>query len=92
MFNKLKEIFNVKSELDECKDQLKATQQKVELLEKKVSDCEAVLLDHHKTIAMIAVIQSNMLAEFERTLTSGAKVSKKMKVHVSSSKDDEFIN
>jgi hypothetical protein len=96
LFNLLKSIFtkdDTSNLVEELTKQLKETTGRVSLLEKKVSDYEQVLYEHHKTIAAIASIQANLLAEMERAIkTSGTKKTRTVFTHTSSSKGDDFIN
>lgn len=96
MFNLLKSIFakdDTSNLVEELTQQLKETKGRVTLLEKKVTDYEQVLYEHHKTIAAIASIQANLLSEMERAIkTAGTKKTRAVFTHTSSSKGDDFIN
>ena len=96
MFNKLKTIFvkeDASNLVDELTNQLKETRERVSLLEKKVSDYEQILYEHHKTIAAIATIQTNLLSEMDRAIkTASTKKGRVSFTHTTSSKGDDFIN
>lgn len=94
MFDKLLDLFSQKNDSEEEKARLfKLFKDRVDLLEKKVADYEAILTDHHKTIATIAFIQTNMLNEMDRAIKMASTNKRSRTIyHTTSSKDDDFIN
>lgn len=94
MFHKLIDLFTQKNDVEEEKDrQLKIVKERVDLLERKVADYEAILADHHKSIATIAFIQTNLLNEMDRAIKVASSSKKGRTVyHTTSSKGDDFIN
>jgi uncharacterized membrane protein YgaE (UPF0421/DUF939 family) len=95
LFNKLRSIFTTDDKPDPLKlveEQLKIANGRIDLLEKKVVDYELILYDHHKTIASIASIQTNLLSELDRALKETAVKRSRSRSFTSSSKDDDFIN
>lgn len=91
MFNKLIDLFTQKNDIED--QEMKIIKARLDLLEKKVSDYEALLADHHKSIATIAFIQTNLLNEMDRAIkvASGNK-GRRTVLHTTSSKGDDFIN
>ena len=65
---------------------------RVDLLEKKVADYEAILADHHKSIATLAFIQTNLLNEMDRAIKVATSKKGRTVNHATSSKGDDFIN
>ena len=93
MLHKIVALFEQKNDADDKDQQLKIINARVDLLEKKVADYEALLADHHKTIATIAFIQSNLLNEMDRAIKSSSAGKRTRTVyHTTSSKGDDFIN
>ena len=94
VFHKLIDLFAQKNDAGQEKDlQLKIIKERVDLLEKKVADYEAILADHHKSIATIAFIQTNLLNEMDRAIKVASSNKKGRSVyHTTSSKGDDFIN
>lgn len=94
MFHKLIDLFTQKNSTEQEKDlQLKIIKDCVDLLEKKVADYEEILADHHKSIATIAFIQTNLLNEMDRAIKVATANKKGRTVyHTTSSKGDDFIN
>lgn len=94
MFHKLIDLFAQKNNAEDEKDrQLKIVNQRVDLLEKKVADYEAILADHHKSIATLAFIQTNLLNEMDRAIKVSTSNKKGRTIyHTTSSKGDDFIN
>lgn len=93
MFHKLIDIFAQKNNAEDEKDrQLKIVNQRVDLLEKKVADYEAILADHHKSIATLAFIQTNLLNEMDRAIKVATSKKGRTVNHATSSKGDDFIN
>lgn len=91
MFNKLVELFTQKNDIED--QEIKIIKSRLDLLEKKVADYEALLADHHKSIATIAFIQSNLLNEMDRAIKVATTSKNKRTVyHTTSSKGDDFIN
>lgn len=94
MFNKLLDLFAQKSDAEDVKDQeMKLVKSRLDLLERKVADYEELLADHHKSIATIAFIQSNLLNEMDRAIkVATTNKNKRAVYHTTSSKGDDFIN
>lgn len=94
MFNKLIDLFTQKSDVEDVKEQeMKIVKARLDLLEKKVSDYEELLADHHKSIATIAFIQTNLLNEMDRAIkVASANKNRRSIQHTTSSKGDDFIN
>lgn len=95
LFNKLRSLFivdEIKNKTDELESQLKEAGDRISLLEKKLVDQDTLLIDHHKTIAAIAMIQSNLLTEMDRAVKNASLKRTKMTSHTTSSKGDDFIN
>jgi len=95
LFNKLRSLFiddEIKNKTDILESQLKQASDRISLLEKKIVDQDTLLVDHHKTIAAIAMIQSNLLTEMDRAVKNASLKRTKMTSHTTSSKDDDFIN
>ena len=95
LFNKLRSLFivdEVKNKTDVLENQLKEASDRISLLEKKLVDQDTLLIDHHKTIAAIAMIQSNLLTEMDRAVKNATLKRTKMTSHTTSSKGDDFIN
>jgi predicted nucleic acid-binding Zn-ribbon protein len=95
LFNKLRSLFiddEIKNKTDALESQLKQASDRINLLEKKLVDQGTLLVDHHKTIAAIAMIQSNLLTEMDRAVKNASLKRTKTTSHTTSSKDDDFIN
>ncbi len=95
LFNKLRSLFivdEIKNKTDALENQLKEAGDRISLLEKKLVDQDTLLIDHHKTIAAIAMIQSNLLSEMDRAVKNASLKRTKMTSHTTSSKGDDFIN
>jgi len=95
LFNKLRSLFiddEIKNKTDALESQLKQASDRINLLEKKLVDQGTLLVDHHKTIAAIAMIQSNLLTEMDRAVKNASLKRTKTASHTTSSKDDDFIN
>ena len=95
LFNKLRSLFivdEVKNKTDMLENQLKEASDRISLLERKLVDQDSILIDHHKTIAALAMIQTNLLAEMERAAKNASLKRTKMTSHTTSSKGDDFIN
>jgi hypothetical protein len=94
VFNKLLDLFAQKNDIDDVKEQeMKIVKSRLDLLEKKVADYEELIADHHKTIATIAFIQSNLLNEMDRAIkVASTNKNKRTVYHTTSSKGDDFIN
>lgn len=91
MFNKLIELFTQKNDTED--QEMKIVKSRLDLLEKKVADYEALLADHHKAIATIAFIQTNLLNEMDRAIkVATANKGRRTVHHTTSSKGDDFIN
>jgi len=95
LFNKLRSLFiddEIKNKTDSLENELKQASDRINLLEKKLVDQDTLLVDHHKTIAAIAMIQSNLLTEMDRAFKNASLKRTKTTSHTTSSKDDDFIN
>ncbi len=95
MFNKLRSLFivdEIKNKTDALEHQLKEACGRISLLEKKLVDQNEILIDHHKTIAALAMIQTNLLAEMDRAAKNASLKRTKATTYTTSSKGDDFIN
>lgn len=94
LFSLLKGIFQVGNtdQVDDQRDaQIVDLKERIEELEKKFEQSEHVILEQNRTIGALALIQSSMLKEIERILMP-TKTKQKIRMPVSSSRDDDLIN
>ena len=95
MFNKLKSLFiddDIKNATVVLDAQVKEAHERITQLEKQLADYDAILYEHHKTIASIAAIQTNLLSEMDRAIKNASLKKNRTLAYTTSSKDDDFIN
>lgn len=94
LFNLLKGIFHIgnsETMLEQREAQISDLRDQLSSVEKRLSETEHVILEQNRTIGALALIQSSMLKEMERLLIPN-KAKVKVRMPVTSSRDDDLIN